>query len=174
MGRAVIGTLGATGLVVGGAVVTGAGLVVGGVVVVVVSSVLPAGRLVPFGEVLLDGAVVFTPPLLVGDDGFEPEAGVDVTLLPPGTLLTPGAPGTVVPTLGSVMTVTTTPSGVVTAEPSGVVTTAAPGSSAMRSDSRDELWITIVPTATIMIPAPTVVAMVRRRRTCRTRPNTCR
>ena len=144
VGRAVTGTLGiggvvgraVTGLVVVGAgtVVLGAGLVVVGAGVVLVSSVLPVGRLVPFGTVLPIGDVVLGPMELPGEDGFEPEVGVVVMLLAPGMLVVPGNPGTVVPSLGSVMTVTTTPSGVVTAEPSGVVTTAAPGSRAMRSD----------------------------------------
>lgn len=90
---------------------------------------------------------------LVGVEGF----GSDV-----GALLSPGFDGTVVKSSGWVMTVTTTPSGVVTIDPSGVVTTAERGSRAMRSESRDPLWMTTAPIPTIATVAPRVAAMVRR------------
>jgi hypothetical protein len=154
VGRVVTGTLGIVGLLVLGAVdgagdVVGVGLVVVGASVVVVSS-LPVGRLTPPGETLLDGVDVTA---LVGVEGF----GYDV-----GALLSPGFDGTVVESSGWVMTVTTTPSGVVTIDPSGVVTTAERGSRAMRSESRDPLWMTTAPIPTIATVAPRVAAMVRR------------
>ena len=155
MGRVVTGTLGIVGLLVLGAV-DGAGDVVGvGLVVVVGASVvvvssLPVGRLTPPGETLLVGVDVTA---LVGVEGF----GSDV-----GALLSPGFDGTVVESSGWVMTVTTTPSGVVTIDPSGVVTTAERGSRAMRSESRDPLWMTTAPIPTIATVAPRVAAMVRR------------
>ena len=182
VGRAVTGTLGTTGLVVVVVVVVaGVGFVVvvagvGFVVVVagvvgagvVVSSVLPVGRLVPLGTELSDGSDV---PGSLGVVEFEP--GAELPGLPPlpGTSSLPGVAGVVV-SFGSMMTVTATPSGVVTTDPSGVVTTAERGSRATRSDRRDELWTTNVPTATIKMPAPRVVTMVRRRRTRRTRWST--
>ena len=148
VGRVVTGTLGIVGLLVLGAV-EGVGLVVVGASVVVVSS-LPVGRLTPPGETLLVGVDVTA---LVGVEGF----GSDV-----GALLSPGFDGTVVESSGWVMTVTTTPSGVVTIDPSGVVTTAERGSRAMRSESRDPLWMTTAPIPTIATVAPRVAAMVRR------------